>query len=363
MGTEYQPDSVVDDTLIEVKRETDAVSTIRSALLKLAYAVTDRGQTTRGILLVIDPKISDERLDDEEKYAKKVLEPGITKRLGIVVYQNGELRGLPDGMPIAVRRELGRLAGAEQPKKGTKIHSGAAFYEIFKILVHQWLLDKGPMTAVWLANTAGCTYPTVATALQRLGSTIKRHSDRRIELAHFPREEWAQLVAVSNQARSTARFADRSGQPRSTESLHRRMTDRYLAAIRGESPSPESLLGHVAKLELSDIAVGGVFGAKHYYPSLDLTRSPRVDLTIHGNRVDWGFVERLDPALKRTQDQNDPANLVVHFVRRHDSLFDKGDDGVNWADPVECLLDLHEMKLESQAREFLNSFPAARGKA
>ncbi len=360
MGTDFQPDSVVDDTLIEVKRETDAVSTIRSALLKLAYAITDRGQTTRGILLVIDPKITDERLDEEEKYAKKVLEPGITKRLGIVVYQDGELRGCPEGMTIEVRRELGRLAGAELAQKVIKIHSGAAFYEIFKILVHQWLLDKGPMTAVWLANTAGCTYPTVATALQRLGSTIKRHSDRRIELAHFPREEWAQLVAVSNQARSTVRFADRSGQPRSPESLRRRMTDRYLAAIR--APSPESLLGRVPKLEHSDIAVGGVFGAKHYYPSLDLTSSPRLDLTIHGNRIDWGFVERLDPALKRAQDPSEPANLVVHFLRRHDSLFDKADDGVNWADPVECLLDLHEMRLEPQAREFLNSFPLARGK-
>jgi hypothetical protein len=359
MGIDYQPDSVVDDTLIEVKRETDAVSAVRSALLKLAYAVTDRGQTTKGILLVIDPKITNERLDEEEKYAKKVLEPGITKRLGIVVYQDGELRGLPDGMTIEVRRELGRLAGAELAKKVTKIHSGAAYYEIFKILIHQWLLTKGPMTALWLAKTAGCTYPTVRDALQRLGSTIRRHSDRRIELAHFPREEWAQLVAVSNQARSTVRFADRSGQPRSPKSL----TDRYLAAIRGESQSPESLLGLVAKLEQSDIAVGGVFGAKHYYPSLDLTRSPRLDLTIHGNRVDWGFVERLDPALKRAQDPSEPANLAVHFVRRHDSLFDKGDDGVNWADPVECLLDLHEMRLESQAREFLNSFPEARGKA
>ena len=159
MGTDYQPDSVVDDTLIEVKRETDAVSTIRSALLKLAYAVTDQGQTTRGILLVIDPKITDDRLDEEEKYAKKVLDPGITKRLGIVVYQDGELRGCPEGMTIEVRRELGRLAGAELAKKVMKIHSGAAFYEIFKILVHQWLLDKGPMTAVWLANTAGLHLP------------------------------------------------------------------------------------------------------------------------------------------------------------------------------------------------------------
>ncbi len=341
MGADYRPDSVVDDTLIEVKRETDAVSTIRSALLKLAYAVTDRGQTTRGILLVIDPKITDERLDDEEKYAKQVLAPGVSKRLGIVVYQDGELRGCPEGMTIEVRRELGRLAGTELAKKITRIHSGAAFYEIFKILVHQWLLDKGPMTALWLAKTAGCSYPTVATALQRLGSTIKRHSDRRIELAYFPREEWVQLVAVSNQARSTVRFADHSGQPR----------------------SPESLLRRLEKMEQPNIiAVGGVFGAKHYYPSLDLVGSPRLDLTIHGNRADWSFIERLDPALRKVQDPNEPANVAIHFVRRHDSLFEPRTEGLLWADPVECLLDLHEMRLESQAREFLSSFPPARDK-
>ncbi len=341
MGTDYQPDSVVDDTLIEVKRETDAVSTVRSALLKLAYAVTDRGQTTKGILLVIDPKITDERLDEEEKYAKKVLEPGITKRLGIVVYQDGELRGCPDGMTIEVRRELGRLAGAELAKKVAKIHSGAAYYEILRILVHQWLLNKGPMTALWLANTAGCTYPTVATALQRLGSTIKRHSDRRIELAQFPREEWAGLVAMSKQARSTMRFADRSGQPR----------------------SPESLLRRLEKMGQPNVGVGGAIGARHYYPKLDLIGSPRLDLTIHGNRVDRDFVKHIDPALRPVQDPNEPANVAIHFVRRQDSLFEPRPEGLLWADPVECLLDLHEMRLESQAREFLNSFPPARGKA
>lgn len=341
MGTDYQPDSVVDDTLIEVKRETDAVSTIRSALLKLAYAVTDRGQTTRGILLVIDPKITDERMYEEEQYAKKVLEPGITKRLGIVVYQGGELRGCPEGMTIEVRRELGRLAGAELAKKLTRVHSGAAYYEIFKILVHQWLLGKGPMTALWLANTAGYTYPTVRDALRRLGSTIKRESDRRFELAYFPRDEWAGLVAVSNQARSTVRFADRSGQPRSARAHLRRLE----------------------KLCIPNLAVGGVFGAKHYYPDLDLVGSPRLDLSIHcpGRHADLSFVERLDPALKKTEDTQEPAILVLHFVRRHDSLFKPRPEGLLWADPVECLLDLHEMRLESQAREFLNSFPPTSG--
>jgi hypothetical protein len=48
------------------------------------------------------------------------------------------------------------------------------------------------------------------------------------------------------------------------------------------------------------------------------------------------------------------ALLVLHFVRRRETFFELGSDGVNWADPVECLLDLHEAHLEPQALELLN---------
>ena len=191
------------------------------------------------------------------------------------------------------------------------------------------------------SNWDGC-YPTVREALRRLGSVIKRQSDRRFELAYFPRDEWSGLVAVSNQARSTVRFADRSGQPR----------------------SPEAHLRRLEKLRVPNLAVAGVFGAKHFYPDLDLVGSPRLDLSFHcpGRHADLSFVERLDPALAKTEDTREPVSLVLHFVRRGTSLFELRPDGLLWADPVECLLELHDARLEPQAREFLNSFPAARGK-
>jgi hypothetical protein len=78
--------------------------------------------------------------------------------------------------------------------------------------------------------------------------------------------------------------------------------------------------------------------------------------------MNLGFIEKLDPALKRVDDPQQPANVVIHAVRHANPLFQPRDGGLQWADPVECLLDLHEMRLESQAHEFLNSFPPARGK-
>ncbi|MFA6313943.1 MAG: hypothetical protein WC681_20895 [Sterolibacterium sp.] len=188
------------------------------------------------------------------------------------------------------------------------------------------------MTTDWLMKTVGCSYPTAARALEKMGHAIVRRTDRRAVLRGFPGEEWARLVSLSDEIRSTARFVDRSGQTR----------------------SPQSLLRRLAQLGRDDIAVGGIEGARHYDPNIDLIGLPRLDLSLHcpGRRVDWGFIERLDPALERTEQRDAPAVLVVHLVRRKVSLFQSGADGMQWADPVECLLDLHEARLESQAKAF-----------
>jgi len=343
MKANYQPDAIIGNTLVQVKRGTDAVNAVRTGLMHLAYALADHGREVEGLLVLVDPKITTQRLAEEQRYAERTLNPKVAGRLRVITYRDGKFHDLPPGFEPAVRQELERVIEKELERGGTSIPSTRIYYELLRILIHQWLQNNGPMTADWLARTAGCSYPTVAKALDQLGHAIKKHSDRRFELDYFPRDEWARLVAVSDRARGTRRYADRSGQPR----------------------SPESMLHRVQQFDQPNVAIGGVFGAKHYYPDLDLVGSPRLDLSIHcpGRHADLSFVERLDPALKKTEDTREPAILVLHFVRRDTSLFEPRPEGLLWADPVECLLDLHEMRLESQAREFLNSFPPARGKA
>jgi hypothetical protein len=112
-----------------------------------------------------------------------------------------------------------------------------------------------------------------------------------------------------------------------------------------------------------DIAVGGVWGAKNYYPSLDLIGNARLDLSVHSPKkaVDLSFVQRLDPALVESTRRDEPPTLAVHTIRRAVPLFHSGKNDVSWADPVECLLDLHETHLEAQAQELLQSFVAMKG--
>lgn len=326
-------------TAIEVKKNLDAVSALRSSLMQLAYFLSSRELYNKGLLVLVDPKISQERLTDEWKHAERTLNPQVFRQLHLVLYRDGSFQGLPDGLDPKIRKNLALLVHQEMGRQ-TRIPRATIYYELLKVLVHQWLLKKGPMTAHWLAETVGCSYPTVADALAKLGSSIKRHSDRRIELGYFPKEEWASLVAVSGSARSTMRFIDRSGQSRDPGSLFRRAQG----------------------LKRPDIAIAGVFGAKHYFPKLDLVGSPRLDISIHcpNGMADIGFIEKLDPALQPTRDSQEGAMVFLHFVRREESLFEKDAEGFYWADPVECLLDLHAGRLESQALEFLQFYERSR---
>jgi hypothetical protein len=143
------------------------------------------------------------------------------------------------------------------------------------------------------------------------------------------------MLANADRARSTVRYTDRSGQTRSLESHVRRLE----------------------KLSPPNVAIGGVLGAKHYLPSLDLVGTPRLDLSLHCStqQMDLSFVTQLDPALKQIEDPLEPAILIVHAVRHAESLFTPRDGGLAWADPVECLLDLHEAQLEMQATQFLEA--------
>lgn len=336
-GIGYEPDGRWKENLcVEVKSGTHGFRDLRGSILALAYHLSI-APNDRGLLVLVDSRITDERLRKEWLLAEKVLHPDVMRRLQVAVSRGGEYSHLPDGLGDNFRNWLDQLvhqhAHESRPRE--------SFYTILEVLLHQWLLGQGPMTSDWIMKAVGCSHPTVRNALRRLDYCLRRHSDRRVELDRFPLDEWSRLVAVSEEVRSTVRFVDRSGQPR----------------------SPESLLRRLQRLGRANLAVGGVWGAKHYQPDFDLVGNPRLDISLHcpSGRADLGFVAQLDPALEQAHRRDESSVLAVHIVRRARSFFQPDGDGLPWADPVECLLDLHEAHLETQARDFLLSFPPAKG--
>lgn len=338
----FRADAVLGDTVFEVIVESKDARRLRTALIEMARVAT-ADNVRRVILVLEEPAITESRLRAEWKGAASVLRPELFARLSLAIRQSGKWTGIPisptpDEIPVL--EEILQHEISRRPVSASR--SSEAHHEILRILVHQWLLGKGPIAVNSLMEISGTSHPTVARALERFDHYLKRRSDRSVELRIFPREDWARLLAVADEVRGTVRFADRSGQAR----------------------SPESLLRRLRQLQRQDIAVGGVSGAKHYQPSLDLVGNPRLDLSIHcgRNTADLSFVERLDPGLEQSVRRDETPSLVIHAIRRAASLFQSGEDGLPWADPVECLLDLHEARLESQALEFLNSFPATKGR-
>jgi len=316
----------------------DASRTLRAEVLAMAEAA-DRDPDARQLLCLLSPRMTEERIEEEWHFLARVLRPEVVGRLSIhVVLADGRSRSFGD-VPEALAAKLSR--GSAQRERGPgalRLPAPPYAFLVPKLFVYAWLTNRGPVTARWLADTAGCSYPTVAAAVRRMGRAITRRPDRRLELREFPRHEWNRLLTISDEARSTMRFADRAGQPRSVSSLVERLQE----------------------LRPRGVAIGGVLGARHFHTELDLMGLPRLDVSVHcpERQADVAFVKRLDPALDATSDPAEPARLVVHFVRHRKPLFEPDAAGLPWADPVECLLDLQEAQLEPQAAEFVRALRA-----
>jgi hypothetical protein len=331
-------DAVLGDSIFEVIADARDLRQLRAKLMEMAQII--QADIKRRVILVLDdPRISRHRLEAEWHQAAAIMRPEIFRRLSLVLWARGTIDAQFGEISSQERDAVEQLVQMHDGERSRRLSFGAsrrpeAFYEILRVLLILWFRRNGPVTSATLMAMAGCSYPTLATALRKLEPCLKRQSDRRIELSKFPRDAWFELVSLSEKVRSPRRYVDRS-------SKHR---------------SPESMIRRLMELKRDDIAVGGVLGARHHLPKLDLVGTPRLDLTVCflNQGPPEAFIRHLDAALVPAE-RNEPPQVVVHTVIRKDSLFERDDTGHLWADQVECLLDLHEAHLEAQALEMLDA--------
>jgi hypothetical protein len=326
------PDAKIQNLIVEVKFGVDATRTLRTALLHLAEMIADDSKLS-GLLVLADSVVTAGRLQKEWSRAVRLLRPELMKRMIICIASNGRFHGVPSDPDPDVQAALRNIVDRKRGAGKARLTRTDYAFVIRKLLLRNRLLETEPMRIERLARLAGCTYPTAARVLKQLGGLVTRTSDRRAAIRYVPREFLAYLAANSERARTAVRFADASGQPRSSEALVRALE----------------------RLQPAGVAIGGTLGAAHYFRQLDLVGTPRLDLSVHApdGHADLAFVRALDPALKMLDDPLQPATLVVHAVRHADSLFEKRAGGLAWADPIDCYFDLQEAKLETQARQFM----------
>lgn len=326
-----QPDARVGSLVVEVKSRPRGARQVLDGLWQLATVLAD-SPNLEGLLVLYRPRLARQRIEAEQHQAEDVIRPEVCRRIRWLVVEDRALQDFPKDLGPRVREAVARAIARGERRRRTPPDRGFASLAVLHVLLDRWLRSEGPLHTKELMATVGCSYPTVASALEELREDITRGRDRRVELSRWPHLPWLRYVGAQEKVRATERYVDRSGAPRAADDLVRRL----------------------ARLGRRDIAVAGVLGALHHVESLNVVGTPTLALTLHDPdaAASTAFVDRLDPALARTESRNETPLVVVHRQRLRRFLATDDDSGVRWADPVECLLDLHEAGLEGLAEQF-----------
>jgi hypothetical protein len=324
--------------IVEVKVSSRVLPRdVAAAATRLALAVRGAG-AQRAVLAWWASSFSRDAQARNWLALTSILAPEVAARLQLVMVSSSATLVMPDEEPglrvAAAMREAGDDRD-DAPASGRADRS----YEIVKILLLRWLRDEPPISMGELQAISGLSHPTVLLRVRELGAAVERTSNRAVRLKELPVRAWTELLALSARVRETRLFEDRSGR----------------------AGDPSTLIARLRRQRPPRVAIGGVIAAQHWQPSFDLVGVPRIDLEVHApsGSPDLRFVSRLDPALAPAR-ADAPAVLAVHAVTRAASLFEASADGVPWADPVETLLDLHQLRLVEQADDFVKRWKRRR---
>ena len=335
------PDFLSDDgrIAVELKVRAQGVRDLHAGLMQLAVYMHELPRVERGLLAIHLPRVTVRRAEQAWGEARAVLHPRVASRVAIAVFaRDGTWIDPPDATLVEIANAIASQLGAvpESKKGGVASRGPGLFFEIAKVLLEAWLRRRGALQIQEILRRVGCSYPTAAGALEELENRreLVRLSDRRVELRGLPRQTLGELVVRSEALRRTQWFVDASG----------RRAD------------PTALLRRLQRANPENMAVGGVVAAHHYDRVLDLQGLPRIDLTLWAPR-NAGFnpslLTRVDPALTMTTARKADSIIAIHHLARAESLFERQPHGLPFADPVETLLDLHELHLGTQADAFL----------
>lgn len=316
---------------------------LRSRLAGLGTHLARNHRVAEACLLLRVERLTEERLRNEWNDLIAILRPAIARRLALIAVGPDLQVCLPKRTP-----ELGALADAAGEILEPPVRPGGStlpkYYDILQVLLIRWLLGQGPISRKELGEVTGCTYPTIAKAVRRLPQHVLRlHSNRSLDFTDFPLRAWDELRVRSGSERGTLWFMDGTGR----------------------DADPQWLLKRLQRMKPPHVALGGVLAGEHWDPHFNLIGIPRLDISIHAaHGCDLSFLRALDPALQPARPGEVGPVLVIHPIRRPVSLFaEDPKGGLPFADPIETLLDVCEMRYAEQADEMVEHFRRQRDAA
>ena len=322
--------------LVHLERTSNARD-VRGALLALAYQLAEAPDATRAVCVLDRSKLSRQRLDDELRRFRQLIRRDIGRRIELVRLE--DLRRASKGAAGAadhadflswVTGLVAREATASRVSRQT----------VMSLVALRWLRGAGPISAKALQMACGASYPTVAAAVAEFAKLdlIEPRSDRRIALRYLSADRWMQLARKHTEARKVHRYVDPTGHARSPEVLVARLRELQRRGAAG------------------NVGVGGVIGVRRYFPDVDITAAPRLDLSAYG-AGGLEFVAQLDAALEPAAHARAKAHVVVHVTAEPTALMTRDAGGV-WASEMECCADLIELELVREAEQMFEALRA-----
>lgn len=313
---------------IEVKRSSNARD-VRDGLIGLAYQLVRAPANSQAICLLGKSRLAPKRLKEELAHFREAVRPDLADRIWLAAIDQGKgIQGeVPQDSP-ELRSFLHELAARELDSGVDRVSR-----ETVKAhLINLWIDGAAPVSQAYLGRVTKSSAPTVASAMADLDKQGLLHSTPTGVTLYEPGwDDWRKLAETHAAKRVQLRFVDPSNLARPPIAMARRLRD-----LQQNSKA-------------LSVTISGVIGAMHYDDTLDITAPPRLDLCVHGGDV--GFMHQLDAGLVLDDTGKGKAVAVIHMVPRT-MEFETDVFGRRVATPLDCLADLLEMGLVSEARDF-----------
>ena len=316
------------DILLEIKRTSAAVE-LRGVLLSLAYLLTEEPPSSRAVCVLTDTRLTKERVQEEITRFQEAVNPALARRVFLVAIKDGAIHGEMLPIDTSLLPMIIESAQRESANPAGRVSQQA----VKTAALSRWHITSGRLGVADMQRATGASMPTVIAAfraMQQDGLVYPVGTGWHL-VDELPWDSVQRMVEAHAAERRVIRFKDPTGHARSPLAMAERLR-KLLSA--GES---------------ADVGLGGVLGSLQYYPDLDITGAPRLDLCVYDG--DAGFVRKIDAGLIETSDPADKAALVLHLTR--DPRRGPRPPGeLHPASVVDCLADLLEIGLQSEARDF-----------
>lgn len=325
--------------LVEVKK-THSVRDVRDAFLALAYRLSAEPASSTAVCVLVESRLSASRLQEEMRRFRAVIHPKIANRVNFLL-----AKGSPKDKRAAFIGSMPGVPGEFGEWLGERVASGASGGHAPQLAprqrvvaaLAQWRLwNQPPVTVKSLQAACRVSYPTVAAVLKGLAEKgmLEVSAERGVRLRQLSSGEWMELAHDHAKLRKTHLFTDPTGQA-SPEQLARRF-----AHLQDRKP----------KLILRSARIGGVIGASNHFPELDITATPRLDLSVEADPA--GVAAILDAGLLPKTRPDQRVVLALHLSREPwISANTSTGASQHRAGELECLADLIEMGLTREAAD------------